>query len=129
MRNLPASHALLSSRKYEVRNQACKLLSATLHQTNYYVNIAVGVSDSSYCSILTYPLYGTRQRSGYFGTIWLFPSTFMMQIIQKHVKIFLTQSPDSSQSLTKCIIYLVDDKEQYTNNWETNSEQKICENL
>ena len=54
------SHWILCSRKYEVSDQACKFLSVTLHQTNYYVKTVLGVLDTSYCSTQEYALYESR---------------------------------------------------------------------
>ena len=62
------SHAILNSRKYEVPNQACKLLSATLHQTKYHVKTVLGVSDTPCGSTLEYYHYGLCQFSGCTGT-------------------------------------------------------------
>lgn len=44
-------YVILISRKYEVLDQACKLLSATLRQTNYHVQTTLDILDSR--SILT----------------------------------------------------------------------------
>ena len=71
----------------------------------------LGVSDASYCSTPEYPLYGTRQEPEFAGTIWLFRSTPMMETIEK----IRQASSYSSQSWTKYIIGVVDDKRQYTN--------------
>ena len=35
---------MLKSKKYEVLNQACKIYSATLSQTNHHIKTALGVS-------------------------------------------------------------------------------------
>ena len=53
------SHVILNSRKYEIPDQACKLPSETLRQTNHHVKTALGVLDTSYCITQDYPFYGT----------------------------------------------------------------------
>ena len=63
------THAMLNSRKYEVLDQAYKLLSAILHQTKYHVKTALDILDTSYCSTPEYPFYGTGQGSICAGTI------------------------------------------------------------
>ena len=110
-------------------DQACKILSATLHQTKYHVRIALGVSDTSYCSTHKYPLYETGQGSGCSGTVWLFQSTDMMKKIGKTCQGFDITSHDTSQSLIKHIMGLVNNKRQYTNGWINNLEQTIYENI
>lgn len=54
------SHGILCSRKYEVSDQACKVLSVALHQTDYYVKIVLGALDTSYCSTQEYALHESR---------------------------------------------------------------------
>ena len=78
----------------------------------------LGVSDASYCNTPEYPLYGTRQESECAGTIWLFRSTPMMETIEKIRQDFDITSSYSSQSWTKHIVGVVDDKRQYTNDWK-----------
>ena len=78
----------------------------------------LGVSDASYYSTPEYPLYGTRQESECAGTIWLFRSTLMMETIEKMCQDFDIASSNSSQSRTKYIVGVVDDKRQYTNDWK-----------
>ena len=53
----------------------------------------------------------------------------MTKTIEQTCQSFDMSSPDSFQLQTNHIIGLVDDKRQYINDWEDNSEQKLCENL
>lgn len=122
------SHAVISSKKCEVLDQACKLSWATRHQTNYYVKIVLCVSGTSYCSTPYYPLYGIEQGSGCAGTTWFFQTTSMMETIKTKCQGFDIKSPDSSQLWTQDIIGLVDYKWLFANDWKYNSEQIICEN-
>ena len=61
-------HEILNSRKYEVPDQACKPLSATLHQTKYHVKTVLCVSETLYSSTLEYPHYELGQGFGYART-------------------------------------------------------------
>ena len=109
------SHAILNSRRYEVPNQACKLLSATLHQTKYHVKTVLDVSDTSYGSTPDYLHYGLGKGSGCAGTIWLLDSTPMMEAVEKTCKGFDISFPYYYLLYTIHIIGLVDDKRQYVN--------------
>ena len=40
-------HAMLNSRKYEIPDQACKLPSETLRQTNHHVKTALDILETS----------------------------------------------------------------------------------
>ena len=60
--------AMLNRRKYEVSDQACKLLSATLQQTKYHIKTVLGVSETSYSSTPEYLHYGLDQGSSNAGT-------------------------------------------------------------
>ena len=57
-------HAMLNIIKYEVQDQVYKLLSVTLHQTNYYIKTVLDITDISYYVTPEYPLYRIGQRSG-----------------------------------------------------------------
>ena len=61
-------HAMLNSRKYEVSDQAYKLLAATLQQTKYHIKTVLGVSETSYSSTPEYLHYGLDQGSINAGT-------------------------------------------------------------
>ena len=104
------SHTMLNSRKYEVPDQVCTLLSATLHQTKYHVKTALGISDRSYSSTPDYHHYGLGQCSVCARTTWLFESTPMMETVGKTCKGFDITSPDYCLSYTIHIVGLVDDK-------------------
>ena len=90
------SHVMLNSRGYEVSGQAYTILSATLHQTQYHIKTALGVSETSYGSTTDYPHYGLGQSqgSGCARTTWLFESTPMMETVEKACKGFDISSPD-----------------------------------
>ena len=123
------SHAMFDSRKYEVPDQACTILSAALHQTKYHIKTALDVLEISYSSTPEYHHYWLSQGAGYTGTIWLFESIPMMEIVENTCKGLDIISPYYSLSCTIHIIGLVDDKKQYANDWNDHSEKTICENL
>ena len=108
-------HAILNKRKYELPDQACKNLSATLKQTKYHVKTALGVSEISYSSTPEYPHYNLGQGSGNAGTTSLFKIISMMETVEKICTGLDITSPDYSISYTIYIIELVDNKRQYAN--------------
>ena len=109
---------MLNSRKYEVPDKACKLLAAILQQTKYHVKTVLGVSNTSYKITPEYLYYGQGQGSGHSRTTWLFESIPMIETIEKTCSGFDITSLDHSLSYKPHIIGLVDDKQQYANDWK-----------
>ena len=73
-----------------------------------------------------YPQYDQGQGSGHAGTTWLFERNPMMETIEKTCTGLDITSLDHSLSYTLHIIRLVDDKQQYANNWKDHSEKKYA---
>ena len=112
---------MLSSRKFEVPDQICKIHSATLSNTEYRAQTALGTSTNHYKHSESYPIHGNGQSAGSSGTNWVCISVPIMSTLDKHEEGCTMVSPDKKIKWEKVSIGFVDDKRQYANDWQNNS--------
>ena len=85
---------MLNSRKFEVPDKICKLYSATLRNTEYRVQTALGISSKSYSHSEIAPIHGNGQGVGSSGTVWMYISVPIMNTLDKHEEGCTIISPD-----------------------------------
>ena len=78
------SHAMLTSRKFEVPDKIRKIYSATLRNTKYRVQTALGVSKQFYTHSEFEPIHGNEQGARLSGTVWVYISVPIMSTLDKH---------------------------------------------
>ena len=104
------SHAMLTSRKFEVPDKICQIHSATLRNTEYRVQTALGISNQYYKHSDSLPIYGNGQGAGSSGTVWIYISVPIMSTLDKDEEGCTIISPDKKIQWKKVIVGFVDDK-------------------
>ena len=95
----------------------------------YKVQTALGISKVNYQHSRIDPIYGAGQGTRYSSTNWIFYSTPMIKAIDKHWEGCTISNPNKDITYTKHVLGFLDDKTQYTNDWENNDITKITKNI
>jgi hypothetical protein len=102
--------AMLAARRCGMSEASVKIHAETLRQMSYAVKTQYGVSQSSYCSTDSEPLFGTGQGSGASPAAWLTLVVIMMNTMDRLVSERVTfRSPDTSMCHERLIDAFVDD--------------------
>ena len=102
------SHAMLTSRKFEVPDKICQIHSDTLH-TEYRVKTALGTSNQYYKHSNSVPIHGNGQGAGSSGTVLVYISVPIMSTLDNHEEGCTIISPDKKIQWKKVIVGFVDD--------------------
>ena len=97
------------------------MYSATLRNTEYRVQTALGTSTNHYKHSDSYSIHGNGQGAKFLGTNWVYISVPIMSTLDKHEEDCTIVSPDKKIKWEKVIIGFVNDKRQYANDWQNNS--------
>ena len=109
------SHDMLTSRKFEIPDKICQIYSATLRNTEYRVQTALGTSNQYYKHSDSVPIHGNGQGAGQSEAVWVYISVPIMSTLDKHEEGCTIISPEKKIQQKKVIVRFVDDKRQYAN--------------
>jgi hypothetical protein len=102
--------AMLAARRCGMPDAAVRIHAETLARMEYSVKTQFGVSEGSYSSTKTEPLFGTGQGSGASPAAWLTLIVLIMNTMDKVIKERVRfQSPDSAETHSRLIDAFVDD--------------------
>ena len=90
---------------------------------------AFGISKEHYQHSETDPIYVSGQGVRHSTTHWIFHSTLMMKTIEKHGEGCTIFIPNKDTTYTKHILGFLDDRSQYTNDWENNNIKTLIKNI
>ena len=88
------SHAMLSSRKFEVLDKICQMYSATIRNTEYRVQTSLSTSTHHYKHSESDSIHGNGQGAEFSGTNWVYIRLPIMSTLDKHEEGCKIVSPD-----------------------------------
>jgi len=103
------SLASLINRKYGIHRKVVAIHASTLQQARFHLRTLSGISEQFYTHSIEFPVYGSGQGSGNSPGIWLFISSTLCDIHNKHSHGATFTNPDGTESVTISMVGFVDD--------------------
>ena len=109
------NNAILSSRKYAIPDNACKVNCIAQKNMVYKTQSKDHTCNHSYSNTTDIPIHGGGQGSGNGGTLWNLISIPLLEVIDKFASGCTIKPPRSNLTWNKFFLAFVDDKRHYVN--------------
>jgi hypothetical protein len=117
--------ASLINRKYGQHRNIVAVHAKTLENARYKLRTAKGISDLEYSHCPAFPLYGSGQGAGNSPCIWLFISSTLFDIHERHAHGASFSSPDGTHQARLTMVGFVDDSTGTCNDFQPAGECSI----